>query len=417
MSSTLMPGLDSSRSTCFIACLLARPRAAASPCPMAATASEAPCITPRVASHRLSMRLACRSAPSTPPSTWRTSLNENWLVMVALMTGSAAFGSWLRSRFGRWGPAKSGSAKTHDLNAGVAHSILFGIPSGRADSFIPTPSKAQNEGMPERVPCHPEPAAQIVPDRDAELVAGLGEAEESIPAVAAGIAACPGADLPPRDITADVVLRAVGVKRDLRPVQHHQQLSLVGMQPRQQAVQHNEAGAAEEDAVEPCTQCGTPARTGPEPVSLETGVETPDLAANPRLSGTMLVGKRVQLVHQPFRVNPAQRVPADVELPGIVAQDHRVAEELVRLNAAPQGALGGDPHGVGRDIQRGEAEPVEMRQPRGLIGEAGLRLRRQAGDQRRGQCMLSHVAVGRVVEHVIGMAGAQQIEEAQPALR
>src|SRR5271165_3909266 len=151
MSSTLMPGLDSSRSTCFIACLLARPRAAASPCPMAATASEAPCITPRVASHRLSMRLACRSAPSTPPSTWRTSLNENWLVMVALMTGSAAFGSWLRSRFGRWGPAKSGSAKTHDLNAGVAHSILFGIPSGRADSFIPTPSKAQNEGMPEGV--------------------------------------------------------------------------------------------------------------------------------------------------------------------------------------------------------------------------------------------------------------------------
>src|SRR5271157_6427153 len=153
MSSTLMPGLDSSRSTCFIACLLARPRAAASPCPMAATASEAPCITPRVASHRLSMRLACRSAPSTPPSTWRTSLNENWLVMVALMTGSAAFGSWLRSRFGRWGPAKSGSAKTHDLNAGVAHSILFGIPSGRADSFIPTPSKAQNEGMPEAPRC------------------------------------------------------------------------------------------------------------------------------------------------------------------------------------------------------------------------------------------------------------------------
>src|SRR5208283_2517872 len=149
ISSTLMPGLDSSRSTCLIACLLARPRAAASPCPMAATASEAPCITPRVASHRLSMRLACRSAPSTPPSTWRTSLNENWLVMVALMTGSAAFGPWLRSRFGRWARAKSGSAKTHDLNAGVAHSILFGIPGGRADSFVPTPNKAQNEGMPE----------------------------------------------------------------------------------------------------------------------------------------------------------------------------------------------------------------------------------------------------------------------------
>ena len=50
----------------------------------------------------------------------------------------------------------------------------------------------------------------------------------------------------------------------------------------------------------------------------------------------MLVGEGVQLMHQPFRVNPAQRVPADVELSGIIAQHHGVAEEFVRLNAAPQ---------------------------------------------------------------------------------
>ena len=31
--------------------------------------------------------------------------------------------------------------------------------------------------------------------------------------------------------------------------------------------------------------------------------------------------------------------------------------------------------------------------------------------------MLSHVAIGRVVEHVIAMTGAQQIEKIQPALR
>src|SRR4030081_504272 len=31
--------------------------------------------------------------------------------------------------------------------------------------------------------------------------------------------------------------------------------------------------------------------------------------------------------------------------------------------------------------------------------------------------MLSHLAVGRVIEPVISMAGAQQIEEVQPALR
>jgi hypothetical protein len=31
----------------------------------------------------------------------------------------------------------------------------------------------------------------------------------------------------------------------------------------------------------------------------------------------------------------AQRVLSDVELPGVIAQHHRVAEKLVRLNAAP----------------------------------------------------------------------------------
>ena len=54
-----------------------------------------------------------------------------------------------------------------------------------------------------------------------------------------------------------------------------------------------------------------------------------------RLRGAMLVGERIQLMHQPFRVHPAQRVLSDVELSGIIAQHHGVAEEFVRLNAAP----------------------------------------------------------------------------------
>jgi hypothetical protein len=41
------------------------------------------------------------------------------------------------------------------------------------------------------------------------------------------------------------------MQRDLRPLQHHQQLGLVGVQPRQQAIQRDEAGAAAEDAIEP----------------------------------------------------------------------------------------------------------------------------------------------------------------------
>src|SRR3954462_2341871 len=71
------------------------------------------------------------------------------------------------------------------------------------------------ERLDECVPCHLEPAAQIVPDRDAEFVAGLGEAEKGVAAVAADLAPRPGTDLAPGDVAADIVLRAVGVQRDL----------------------------------------------------------------------------------------------------------------------------------------------------------------------------------------------------------
>src|SRR5690349_10593614 len=160
-----------------------------------------------------------------------------------------------------------------------------------------------------------ESAAQVVPDRDAEFVAGLGKAQKSIPAVAADIAACPAADFAPRDVAADVVLRTVGVQRDLRSIQHRQQLSLVGMQPCQQAVQGDEAGATEKDAVEPSAQGIGPTPPRIELISLETGVEVPYQAAHARLRDPLLVGERVELVYQPFRVDPTQRMPPDVELP------------------------------------------------------------------------------------------------------
>src|SRR5271157_6448054 len=81
---------------------------------------------------------------------------------------------------------------------------------------------------PQRSWTHPNPesAARIIPDRDAEPVASLGEARESIAAITTEIAPCSGTDLVSRDVTTEVVLGAVGVERDLRPVQDHQQLSL-----------------------------------------------------------------------------------------------------------------------------------------------------------------------------------------------
>src|SRR5271166_4086013 len=144
-----MPSLDSSRSTCLVACLVARPRAAARPSPMAETASEALCSTPIVALHRLSTRLACRSCSNTLPSTRCTASNENRLMSATwgLMTCSARFVGCLRGRLvkTRWG--ESGLAKLQCYCVMAASPILFGNHGSAGDSIIPTLVREQNEGI------------------------------------------------------------------------------------------------------------------------------------------------------------------------------------------------------------------------------------------------------------------------------
>ena len=139
------------------------------------------------------------------------------------------------------------------------------------------------------------------------------------------------------------------------------------MQSRQQAVQRGEAGAAAEDTVKPSTHSERPAPTGFDPVNPEVGVEFPDQATNPLLGGTLLISERVRLMHLPFRVNPAQRMLSDLELPGVITQHDGIAQQLVRLDAAHNASLGGDPDGIRRHTHRGHAEPVEVRQPCLLI--------------------------------------------------
>src|SRR5919112_423878 len=75
----------------------------------------------------------------------------------------------------------------------------------------------------QRLPRHVEPAAQVIPERDGVLGAGLGETEKGIAAFTAGITAGSGTDLAADHLAADVVFRAVGVQRYLRPLQHPQQ--------------------------------------------------------------------------------------------------------------------------------------------------------------------------------------------------
>src|SRR3954453_4806192 len=83
------------------------------------------------------------------------------------------------------------------IGAKPGHGGRSGGPDPRSDVLV--------ERLDECVAHHLEPAAQIIPDRDAEFVAGLGEAQESITAVAADIAARPGTDLTAGDVAADIV--------------------------------------------------------------------------------------------------------------------------------------------------------------------------------------------------------------------
>lgn len=70
----------------------------------------------------------------------------------------------------------------------------------------------------------------------AELVAGLHQREEGVPAIAAVVRACAGADLAAGDLAADVVFRAVGMERDVGTLQYPEQVRLMGKKAREQPV-------------------------------------------------------------------------------------------------------------------------------------------------------------------------------------
>ena len=96
---------------------------------------------------------------------------------------------------------------------------------------------------------------------------------------------------------------------DLGAIEHHQQLWLVSVQPLEQAIERNEAGASTEDALEAGTQFATAPCGGFGAIRLEVIVEPPDQRAHALLRGAVQIGERVEFVDQPFCMHPAPRVP------------------------------------------------------------------------------------------------------------
>ncbi len=97
---------------------------------------------------------------------------------------------------------------------------------------------------------HREAIAEVVVGGDAELGAGLHEAEEGVAAVAAGVAVGAAADLSFGHVGAEVALGAIGMQRDVGAVERHQRLGLVRVQPGEQPIERGEACVPAEDAVE-----------------------------------------------------------------------------------------------------------------------------------------------------------------------
>jgi hypothetical protein len=78
--------------------------------------------------------------------------------------------------------------------------------------------------------------------------------------------------------------------------------------------------------------------------------------------------------------------------PGSIADDHGVGQQAMRLDAAPQGAIGGNQHGIGIDLEGGDAEPIEMCVPSRPIGESAIGMLGKAGDDGSGCGNMSGVS-------------------------
>jgi hypothetical protein len=114
------------------------------------------------------------------------------------------------------------------------------------------------------------------------------------------------------------------------------------VQTFEQTVERDKSGLEREDTLEPRLQDRLAALGRTAAIGLERPIVFPDLVTDVALGDAVLVGEGVELVYQAFHVHPAKCVQADVELTGIVTDDHGVGQEAMGLDAAPQRPFGGD---------------------------------------------------------------------------
>jgi len=83
-------------------------------------------------------------------------------------------------------------------------------------------------------------------------------------------------------------------------IEHSQQISCIGAQPRKQPIEGNEACAAAENTIEANPQLAASTRRRICPIGLEISVEQGDVRADTLLCNGLWFGRSVALVDQPL---------------------------------------------------------------------------------------------------------------------
>ena len=122
-------------------------------------------------------------------------------------------------------------------------------------------------------PLKGEAVEEVVPEADAELLAGLFQAGESVAGAAAILGASGAGDLAFDDVLADVALAQVVVQRDLGTLKDEEQHGLVVAQTFERLVQGLELGLGSAQFIESGVGIELGFRVGVELVVFEVGAE------------------------------------------------------------------------------------------------------------------------------------------------
>ncbi len=214
----------------------------------------------------------------------------------------------------------------------------------------------------------PQPITEIVPERQAKLLAGLHQSEHAVARLSAVTTDRAARDLALDDKAAQISFRRVRIQRRFRSLQNPQQFYLAAFQPRQQFIEIAIAGADREYPVEPDLKCMCCAPAGFSLVVLEKLVEEPDELAYGFDLLHLPRCRRHELSQQAFGVYPAERMRAHPKLSGIVGDDHRIADQTMMADSTPDTGLGKWADDV--PVENVDAMFGQMPEKRNLIGKA-----------------------------------------------